>query len=63
MREAFVSLYCLVCESSWEERSHGLPEPGSSWECGGCGEERSLSEFMQTVTDLEVIAGFHGEDS
>lgn len=62
MQEAFVDLYCPECESSWEERPHELPDPSSSWECPECGDRRSLSSFMATATDLEVVAGFQGEE-
>ncbi|EMA11943.1 hypothetical protein C435_18759 [Haloarcula marismortui ATCC 33799] len=35
-----------------------LPAPETQFACDDCGAERSLSEFMRTTRDLEVLQEF-----
>lgn len=58
MQEAWLQLQCPACSDSWEERVNDLSAPDTTFTCGECGTERSLSEFMQTARDLEVLREF-----
>ncbi|TQR22547.1 hypothetical protein C9J85_04565 [Haloferax sp. wsp5] len=52
---AFIS--CRRVQSP-ARRVSDLPAPETLFVCDDCGAERSLSEFMRTTRDLEVLQEF-----
>jgi len=55
MQEAWLQLRCPDCTKHWESTPTDLPSPDTAFTCGGCDAERSLSEFMKTTRDLELL--------
>ena len=60
MQEAWLQLQCPACSVAWEARVSDLSAPETQFACDDCGAERSLSEFMRTTRDLEVLQEFTG---
>ncbi|GCF12227.1 hypothetical protein Harman_01620 [Haloarcula mannanilytica] len=58
MQEAWLQLQCPACSVTWEEHVSDLRAPDTPFDCDDCGTERSLSEFMRTARDLEVLQEF-----
>jgi len=59
MQEAWLQLRCPDCDKHWEATPTDLPSPDTPFICDDCSEERSLSEFMKTTRDLELLREFH----
>lgn len=55
MQEAWLQLLCPDCDKHWEATAADLPSPETPFVCDDCGAERSLSEFMKTARDLELL--------
>jgi transposase-like protein len=58
MQEAWLQLQCPACSATWEAQVSDLSAPDTQFICDDCGNERSLSEFMRTARDLEVLQEF-----
>ncbi len=59
MQEAWLQLRCPDCDKHWEAAPTALPSPETMFSCDDCGTERSLSEFMKTKRDLELLREFN----
>ena len=59
MAKAYVQLTCPECDARWEANPGDLPAPKSRFNCRTCGATRSISEFMRTTRDFEILTSFH----
>ncbi len=55
MREAYVQLLCPKCTKNWSDNPDELPGPDASFTCPDCGTTSTISEFMRTSRDLEIL--------